>query len=97
MGKTITPKYALHLTFGSGGRSLTGWNSYGNDGRATDKNLAAWVAKFDASMAPGGSNAHLGPDWVTAAWIAFNTSGGSRVATYTAPSFAVVIDNGKGN
>lgn len=82
MGKTVTPKYALHIMFASGAHGLHTlvWDF----GRATDANLAAWVAKFDASMAPGGWNAHLGPDTVSHASIALNYPGGRTVALYKA-------------
>lgn len=49
-------------------------------GVPTDANLAAFVARYEASTRPGGCNVHLGPDVVLSAYI---TDGISKLATYT--------------
>jgi hypothetical protein len=45
-------------------------------------NLAAFVAAFEISLQPGGSNAHLGPDTIKAAAIFDQEQDGLIVATY---------------
>jgi hypothetical protein len=59
MGRTITPKYIVKVRHSDGVASTDScWNSK-QAGRPTEKNLAAWVAKYHESLKPGGCNEHV--------------------------------------
>lgn len=55
MGKSITPKYAMHITC----RGVTATNSTWR-GRPSEKRLRAHLLAYNASLRPGGVNARAG-------------------------------------
>jgi hypothetical protein len=93
MGRTTTSTYAVRITVPGYQYSLTPWHCK-ESGRPTDANLARYVAAFEASTQPGGSNAHLGEQHVSSAYVKVNSGhDGAVVARYRAPAqplFAVV-------
>lgn len=62
MGKTVTPKYRVEVEIEDPTRALTpfAWHTaeYGQPNAA---NLEAFVARYNRSFQPGGSNEHVGP------------------------------------
>ena len=55
-------------------------------GRPTQKNLAAWVAAFNASVLPGGCNDHLGEGCQLVAATIVNQDTGETLASYSKES-----------
>jgi hypothetical protein len=101
MGATRTPAWVVEIrTDGRGGYTPAPWNVRSQPnrpgyGRPTDANLAAYVARFEASTRPGGVNAHLGAETVRRAWVRRNGAWGTgeTVARYEAaprPMFEIV-------
>ena len=66
MGRTTTPKYAVHVRTSDGSHMTPiAWRvraQYGRpgDGMPTEANLAKWVAGYNASFEPGGVNEAVG-------------------------------------
>ena len=58
MSKSTTPKYRAIITEKNGFRFGIIWNCR-YAGRPTDANALAWLKAYNASLAPGGVNAHL--------------------------------------
>lgn len=54
MGKSVTPKYRLMVVEHGHYISPMAWN-----GRANEKRLADWIAKYIDSLKVGGCNEHL--------------------------------------
>lgn len=62
MGRSTTPQYVIRTTdTGYVGNTPGVWKSK-YYGKPTAANLAAYVATFNASLLPGGCNAHIGPE-----------------------------------
>lgn len=67
MARSITPTFRIeHRVSGSRPMAMTnsGWRSrksgpFPGYGRPTEKNLQAYIAKFNASLEPGECNAHV--------------------------------------
>lgn len=59
-------------------------------GAPTDANLERFVQKMNATMDPGGCNAHLGPNHHIVSARVVRQSDGKVMATYQAPAFQVV-------
>jgi hypothetical protein len=91
MGRVVTPKYAVEIEVRGGPWIFTPAAWHRSYGRPTVANLAAYVAKFEASTKPGGANDSLGVMVVSAARIKLNVLGGAVVATYTEPFAAVPV------
>jgi hypothetical protein len=89
MGRTVTSKYAVRITVPGYNYSPMSWQ-YRRYGRPTDASLARYVRDFEASTLPGGSNAHLGEQHVSSAYIRVNEHAGTVVATYKAAPFIAV-------
>ena len=91
MGRSYTFRYSVELTTLTGYNTPAGWpttNRVGDHrpkellGRPTDAKLARYVADYNASLEPGGANAHIGPSGrATAACI---KDGYDIVATWKA-------------
>ena len=102
MGRSTTPKHVAVIRTNDKGHAFTpfAWRpraKYGipGDGVANAKNLAKFVAGYNASFEPGGTNAHLSDavGFIVAidyAAIYENCAGGALVAEYKAPAFEVV-------
>lgn len=102
MGRSTTPKHVAIFKTNDTGHTLTpfAWRpraQYGRpgDGVANEKNLAKFVAGYNASFAAGGSNEHLSDavGFTVRIWYAAiyeNCAGGALVAEYKAPAFEVV-------
>jgi hypothetical protein len=89
MGRVVVAKYAVEVepetkVLGPHYRFTPAVWRCAEYGRPTAANLAAYVAKFEASTAPGGYNEHLTPQKVSFARIKRNVAGGEIVATYVA-------------
>jgi hypothetical protein len=82
MGRTVTPTYRVELTLASGCWRATpeAWRRH--YGRPTVANLARFVAAHNASMAPGGANAHLSAEHAIIGATIVRQSTGQRVAEY---------------
>lgn len=102
MGRSTTPKHVAVFKTNDTGHSMTpfAWKpraKYGipGDGAPNAKNLAKFVAGYNASFEPGGANAHLSEavGFTVRIWHAAiyeNCAGGEMVAEYKAPQFEVV-------
>lgn len=88
MGRSTTPTHAVRMVVPGFAYSPAAWPTK-HHGRPTDATLAEYVTEFEASCAPGGCNAHLGPQRVTRASV-IRQSTGALVASYTAPAFTTL-------
>jgi len=102
MGRTTTPKHVAVFKTNDKAHAMTpfAWRpraQYGRpgDGVANEKNLAKFVAGYNASFKADGANAHLSEAVgftvaINHAAIYENRPGGAMVAEWTAPMFEVV-------
>lgn len=102
MGRSTTPKHVAVFKTNDKTHGMTpfAWRpraQYGipGDGIANDANLAKFVAGYNASFEPGGTNEHLSDAVgfivrIHHAAIYENCAGGAMVAEYNAPAFEVV-------
>jgi hypothetical protein len=81
MGKSTTPKHAVHFVTNNGFWTPMAWRRV-PCGNPTQANLALFVAELEKATLPGGTNAHLGPTKILSAKIVQNHAGGAEVATY---------------
>lgn len=90
MSKSTTPAHVVKVTLASGAYSSPmAWpTKYA--GKANAKNLAKWVDAYNASMKPGGVNAHLN-DSVLKAVLKKNGYAGEVVATWAAPAATIIV------
>lgn len=88
MGRSITPKYAMVVHCGRHSTLSLTWD--GKNGTPSEATLAKWVRSFNASLEPGGNNAHLKLPRVSRAVVKYNRPSGEVVARYTAPMFEVL-------
>jgi len=101
MGRSTTPKHVAVFKTNDKGHAMTpfAWRPRAQHGRpgdgvANEKNLAKFVAGYNASFEADGTNAHLSEAvgftvWITHAAIYENRAGGALVAEYNAPAFEV--------
>jgi hypothetical protein len=91
MGRSSTPKYVIEFVTGNGRQRTHEWRvrtSYRGKGygRPTEANLEKHVQAYNASVEPGGCNAHLGPKaTAVAAVIKLNVPGGEELVSWVAP------------
>lgn len=102
MGRSTTTKHVAIFKTNDTGHVITpfAWRpraQYGRpgDGVANEKNLAKFVAGYNASFEADGSNAHLSEavGFTVRIWYAAiyeNCADGALVAEYKAPQFEVV-------
>jgi hypothetical protein len=90
MGRSYTPAYAIEMMTDNGHWTPQGWDVK-VAGKPTAANLAAHVAKLEASTQPGGCNAHLDPTRILAARILRNRGQRDLVAGYVAERTATLI------
>jgi hypothetical protein len=89
MGRSTTPRYVVAIRASSSGKTYTrstwqvraGNGRTRGDGKPSRENLTKWVRTLEASMRPGGVNAHLGADTIHAASVIDQTTG-ETVAMY---------------
>jgi hypothetical protein len=94
MGRTISFRYSVEVTTNTGGHTPAGWptrNRAGSRvpsallGKPNAAKLAQWVADFNASLLPGGCNAHIGTGGtITSARIIDHDNNRAIVATFNA-------------
>lgn len=103
MGRSTTPTFRLEILGHTGNFSMTNgaWNvqrrnGCPGDGQPSTESLDRYVTSFEASLRPGGSNAHLGIFSLTSCQIVRQSSG-DVVATWkrseqrpNEPSFQVI-------
>lgn len=83
MGRTITPMYTVRVAASDHYITPMAWPTK-QAGRPTEENLAAFVAKYNESFAPGGVNYLKGerPVHIHSAQIV-RTATGKTVVSYT--------------
>lgn len=59
MGRSTTPKYRVEVAQAGLSPLRVAWPG-DHFGKPTDAKLAQWVADYEASLKPGGVNAHVG-------------------------------------
>lgn len=85
MGRSTTPRYRVEFTQENLAPGHVAWpDKY--LGKPTTESLQKWVIDFEASMRPGGCNAHLGFHPVTKA-IVIHQKTGNTVAEWYPPAF----------
>ena len=92
-GKSRTPKYVVDMKLFRAGARATPSEWRKEYGKPTDKNLAAYMEKYNKSLEKGGANEHLGQSSMgTSAVIRENKSGGATIAKWkmkNPPKFVV--------
>lgn len=59
MGRSTTPKYALHVRYARMATTMPICWIVQTDGPATDASVAQYLSSYNESLRPGGSNEHL--------------------------------------
>jgi hypothetical protein len=90
MGRSVAYRFSVRMSVVHGFVTPAGWESK-HAGRPNAANLAKYVELFNASLLPGGCNAHLGESTrCVAAELVDHCRGNAVIATWAAPAFEVL-------
>lgn len=96
MGRTVTPKYAVHVRTSDGSHmDPFAWQvraQYGRpgDGRPNSANLVRWVESYNKSFEPGGVNERVGC-YITHAELRENRHDGDTLAEVNVREDAIEV------